>query len=232
MSATRPLCAQKRTSNVGGLRSVFDLGRVKNSDAGLARRTFVSIRFNKKRMALSVTVGGRKERNNSAHSLLVRVFTRPGLNSDIRGASDPARLRPGGAFCWRSVCLTMVPPTECARDIGCRPRRSLGFDRLLVVADAAAQITRLGDETHLRNRRLVCAGPWKHVADLSDLTIRFLRRGVEFRAIYLAGGVLKGPDIRAQKLLCIVAGNGKDFAVAEFKAKGRCRGLRIHLLPC
>ena len=90
---------------------------------------------------------------------------------------------------------------------------------LLVIADAAAQITCLGDETHLRNRRLVYAGPWKHVADLSDLTIRFLRRGVEFRAIYLAGGVLKGPNIRAQKLLCIVAGDGKDFAVAEVKAK-------------
>src|ERR1700730_6802831 len=43
--------------------------------------------------------------------------------------SDPARLWPGGAFCWLSVCLTVIPPTECACDIGSRPRRSLGFDR-------------------------------------------------------------------------------------------------------
>src|ERR1700747_390359 len=101
----------------------------------------------------------------------------------------------------------------------CRAGRSWVWNGLLVIADAAAQIAHLSDEAHLRNRRLVCAGPWKHVADFSDLTFRFLRRGVEFRAIYLAGGVLKGPNIRAQKLLCIVAGDGKDFAVAELKAK-------------
>ena len=89
---------------------------------------------------------------------------------------------------------------------------------LLVIADAAAQITHLGDETYLRDRRLVCAGPWKHVADLSDLTFRFLRRSVKFRTKYLAGGVLEGPNIRAQILLCIVAADGKDFAVADLKA--------------
>src|SRR5262245_57486638 len=97
---------------------------------------------------------------------------------------------------------------DCARKNG-----------LLVIANAATQIAHLGDETHLLNRRLVGARPWKHVADLSDLTFWFLCRGVEVRAIYFAGGILKGPNVRAQILLCIVAGDRKDFAVAEVKAK-------------
>ena len=63
-------------------------------------------------------------------------------------------------------------------------------NRLLVIADAAAQITYPGCEAHLRNRRLVSAWPWKHVADLGDFTFRLLVPGVEFHAKRLAGGVL------------------------------------------
>jgi hypothetical protein len=112
---------------------------------------------------------------------------------------------PRSASAERGILLavrlpTVISPMDCASENG-----------LLVIADAAAQIAHLGDETHLLNRRLVGARPWKHVADLSDLTFRFLCRGVEFRAIYFAGGVPKAPNIRAQKLLCIVAGDGKDF---------------------
>ena len=81
---------------------------------------------------------------------------------------------------------TAISPVDCASE-----------SRLLVIADAAAQIAHLGDETHLLNRRLVGARPWKHVADLSDLTFRFLCRGKEFGTIHPARGVLKGPNIRA-----------------------------------
>src|SRR5262249_27653864 len=63
------------------------------------------------------------------------------------------------------------------------------------------------------------ARPWKHVADLAGLAFRLLRRGVEFWAIHLAGGVLKVPNIRPQKLLCIGAGDGKDLAIADVEAK-------------
>src|SRR5262245_14571415 len=59
---------------------------------------------------------------------------------------------------------------------------------LFIMADAAAQIARLCDETYLLNRRLVGAGPWKHVADLTDLTFRLLRGRVEVRAILWGSG--------------------------------------------
>ena len=94
------------------------------------------------------------------------------------------------------------------------------LDGLLIIADTAAKIAHLRNETHLRNRRLVGARPWKQVADLTDLTFRLPRRGVKFWAIHLAGGVLKVPYIRPQKLLCIGAGDGKDLAVATLKQNG------------
>src|SRR5215471_8672256 len=50
---------------------------------------------------------------------------------------------------------------------------------------------------------VVGARSWKHVVDLTDLTFRLQRRGVEFWDIHLAGGVLKVPNIHPQKLLCI-----------------------------
>src|SRR5262249_55119802 len=55
----------------------------------------------------------------------------------------------------------------------------------------------LGDKTHLRNRGRGRAGFWKHVADLGNLTFWLLRRGVDFLAVRLAGGVLERSDIRA-----------------------------------
>jgi len=69
-----------------------------------------------------------------------------------------------------------LPPTSPIRD------QAAKIVNLLVVADAAAQIADFGDESHLRNRRFVGTGPWPHVANLSDLTFRLLRRCVEVRA--------------------------------------------------
>src|SRR6516165_4003463 len=71
---------------------------------------------------------------------------------------------------------------------------------LLVIANAAAHIASPGYEAHFLNWGRAVR-PGKHVADLPDSTIRFLRRSVEFRAIHLAVGVCKAPDILANELL-------------------------------
>ena len=63
---------------------------------------------------------------------------------------------------------------------------------LLVIANAAAHIASPGYEAHFLKRGRVVR-PRKHVADLPDSTIRFLRRSVEFRAIHFAIGVCKAP---------------------------------------
>src|SRR5271163_3951743 len=82
--------------------------------------------------------------------------------------------------------------------------RGIVEDRLLVIADAAAQIVAdPGYEAHLRNRRLVGARSWKHIGDLGDLTFRLLLRRVDFRAKYLARRVRRGPCVRANQLLGI-----------------------------
>ena len=71
-------------------------------------------------------------------------------------------------------------------------------DGLLVVSDAAAQFADLGYEAHLRKRRRGGARLWEHVAlQLSDLTFRLLRRGVDCQTIRVAAGVFKGSDVRA-----------------------------------
>ena len=62
---------------------------------------------------------------------------------------------------------------------------------LLVIPDAATQVADPGHQAHLRNRRLVSAGPWKHVVDLGYFAFRLLVRGVEFLAKRLASGVLE-----------------------------------------
>src|SRR4051794_39613911 len=98
----------------------------------------------------------------------------------------------------------------------CSPDRATG---LFVIADAAAHIPRFGHETHFLNGGFVLAGSWKQVINLSDLTFRFLRRGIQVRAIYLARAVFKRPNICVQELLCIVACDRKDFAIAEIKAE-------------
>src|SRR5258706_15103143 len=54
-----------------------------NSDVELARRNFVSITLNRKRIALAVTVEGDKGENNSAHSLLAHAFTQPGSKTEV-----------------------------------------------------------------------------------------------------------------------------------------------------
>jgi hypothetical protein len=59
-----------------------------NSDVELARRKFVSITLNNKRTALAVTSKEEKRENNSAHSLLVHVFTQPGHLADISVLAD------------------------------------------------------------------------------------------------------------------------------------------------
>ena len=61
---------------------------------------------------------------------------------------------------------------------------------LLVIADAAAQIADPGREAHLRCWGFVRTRPYKHAADLSDLTFRLLIRVVEFLAKRLAVDVL------------------------------------------
>src|SRR5690348_12945310 len=104
---------------------------------------------------------------------------------------------PRSAAVERGTSLAVHLPTSA---MACASMRGL-----FVIPDAAAEIAYFGHETHLLNRRLVGAGPWKHVADLGDLAFRLLCRGVKVRAVYLAGGVLESPDIRAQKLFCIVA---------------------------
>src|SRR6516165_10506194 len=81
------------------------------------------------------------------------------------------------------------------------PHKIIGLAAvLLVVADTAAHIANPGYVTLLLNRGRVVR-PWKHVLDLTDLTIGFLCRSVEFRAIHLALGVCKAPDILANVLL-------------------------------
>jgi hypothetical protein len=81
--------------------------------------------------------------------------------------------------------MTMRPPP------GSRPiTESWIWKGLLVIADAATQITDSGCEAHLRHRRLVGTRPYKHVANLSDLTFRLLIRVVEFLAKRLAVDVL------------------------------------------
>ena len=61
---------------------------------------------------------------------------------------------------------------------------------LLVIADAAAQIADPCREAHLLCWRFVRTRPYKHVANLSDLTFRLLIRVVEFLAKRLAVVVL------------------------------------------
>src|SRR5258705_1964563 len=82
----------------------------------------------------------------------------------------------------------MLPPHQCRWLV----------DGLLVVSDAAAQFADLGYEAHLRKRRRGGARLWKHVAlQLSDLTIRLLRRGVDCQTIRVAHGDFKGSNVRA-----------------------------------
>ena len=90
---------------------------------------------------------------------------------------------------------------------------------VVVIADAAAQIADPCCEAHLRHRRFVGTRPYKHVADLSDLTFRLLIRGVEFQAKCLAGGVLKGPNVHANQLPCIRIAKSNALAVADVGAK-------------
>src|SRR5580704_15892768 len=70
------------------------------------------------------------------------------------------------------------------------PTKSMVLERLLVIADAAAQIANPSHEAYLRNRFCVGTRLWKHVAHLSDLTFRLLHSGVLFQPKRLAGGVL------------------------------------------
>ena len=100
---------------------------------------------------------------------------------------------PRSASAERGILLavrlpTVISPMDCASENG-----------LLVIADAAAQIAHLGDEANLHKQRRGRARLWKHVdADLGDLTFWLLRRGVDFLANHLAGGVLERSLIRAR----------------------------------
>src|SRR6516165_6854463 len=91
-----------------------------------------------------------------------------------------------------------------------------GSEPLLVIADAAAEVVAgPGYQAHLRNGRLVGARPWKHIADLGDLTFRLLHRRVDFSAKHLACCVLSDPCVRANQLLGVRIANRNNFGVAE-----------------
>src|SRR5580658_9488462 len=90
---------------------------------------------------------------------------------------------------------------------------------LLVISDAAAQIADPGHQTHLRNRRLVSARPWKHVVDLGYFSFRLLVGGVEFGAKRFAGGVLESPRVYTDQLLGIGVAKGDILPVADITAK-------------
>src|SRR4051794_10070420 len=93
------------------------------------------------------------------------------------------------------------------------PRRLVGH--LFVVADTATKITRRGNEGHLGNGGLVGARCGKHVANLGNLTFRFLRCCVEFWAEHFTGRVLEVPDIGPQQLLY----GSNELAVADVEAE-------------
>jgi hypothetical protein len=59
------------------------------------------------------------------------------------------------------------------------------------MADATINIAYPGYEAYLRHWLCVGTRPYKHVADLGDLTFRLLPRSKEFQAKLLAGGVLE-----------------------------------------
>ena len=92
-------------------------------------------------------------------------------------------------------------------------------DGLFVIADAAADIAGPGHEAHLRNRRLVGAGPREHIADLGDFTFRLLVPGVELGAKRFAGRVLEGPRVYTDVLLGIGVAQRDDLAVTDSTAK-------------
>ena len=97
--------------------------------------------------------------------------------------NSPYAIAPAAWRCWRRCAGPRRGVSSPRRGHEAhRPSAistSLSYLRLFVVVDAAAQIADLVDEAHLRNRRFVGPWPWPHVANLSDLTFRLLRRGVE-----------------------------------------------------
>src|SRR6266403_399441 len=88
------------------------------------------------------------------------------------------------------------------------------FRALLEIAHAATQIGNPRNKAYLFEQRGVCAGSWKHVADLSDFTLYC--RVVDFLAKHLTGFVRQRPYIRAKQ-----ARNGcyNEFAVADVETK-------------
>ena len=84
----------------------------------------------------------------------------------------------------------------------------MGTRNLLVIADATSQIADLGCETHLRRWGFVRTRPYKHVANLSDLTFRLLIGVIKFLTKRLAIGVLLGPGVHSNQLLGIGVADG------------------------
>jgi hypothetical protein len=115
------------------------------------------------------------------------AFRDGGLGKLRRGVDDVAR-QP--LTRRRGPSLRDAPWFGAPRDRGV-------WNDLLVIADAAAQFARSGDEAHLRNRRRGRARLREHVADLRDLTFRLLPSGIKFLTIHLAGGVLERSYVRA-----------------------------------
>ena len=94
-------------------------------------------------------------------------------------------------------------------------RRAAPRDRtLLVVADAAAEVTvSPGHQGYLLNQRIFGVRFWGYVADLGDLTCRFLDRRVDFRAKRLAGRVLSGAYVCTKRWLEVGIADRNERAI-------------------
>ena len=130
----------------------------------------------------------------------------------------------GGKADMRDVTASCLLLTQS----GHRPRQSRVTalmevpitPRLIVIADAAAEVAELGDEDGLGNRGQI--GTWlgKHnSADFGDLAFRHLRHLLEDHLPEVkALGVLQRPVVLAEQRLEIRIGEGMQRAVAEIEA--------------
>ena len=95
----------------------------------------------------------------------------------------------------------------------------MGTRNLLVIADATSQIADLGCETHLRRWSFVRTRPYKHIANLCDLTFRLLISVIKLLTKRLAIGVLLGPGVHSNQLLGIGVADGNNFAITDIGTK-------------
>ena len=92
-----------------------------------------------------------------------------------QGGSGEAAKRTSGLPKSLRACPRFAPSES--RTCSVWPHRRLAMfgairwlAQLITVTDAATDITDLGDEAHLCNRRFVGTRPWPHLVNLSDFT--------------------------------------------------------------